>query len=134
MILIRYISLLQRWEVLVLSKLKWDISAITPQDFLCHILTRIPIDLQTCECHMVRRHAQTFIALCARGKFTYCGHHYASTTFVRVTSKSAARYLIAYLAHYFRLDVTSVLFVARVRAFALVLVYQPCYNNHFPAF
>lgn len=57
---------LWRWEVLVLSKLKWDISAITPQDFLCHILTRIPIDLQTCECHMVRRHAQTFIALCAR--------------------------------------------------------------------
>uniref|UniRef100_A0A1B6LYJ8 Uncharacterized protein n=1 Tax=Graphocephala atropunctata TaxID=36148 RepID=A0A1B6LYJ8_9HEMI len=57
---------LWRWEVLVLAKLKWEISAVTPQDFLCHILTRIPLDLHSCECHMVRRHAQTFIALCAR--------------------------------------------------------------------
>ncbi|XP_046674328.1 G1/S-specific cyclin-D2-like [Homalodisca vitripennis] len=57
---------LWRWEVLVLAKLKWEISAVTPQDFLCHILSRIPLDLHSCECHMVRRHAQTFIALCAR--------------------------------------------------------------------
>uniref|UniRef100_A0A1B6EAC8 Cyclin N-terminal domain-containing protein n=1 Tax=Clastoptera arizonana TaxID=38151 RepID=A0A1B6EAC8_9HEMI len=57
---------LWRWEILVLAKLKWDISAVTPQDFLNHILSRIPVDLSSCECHMVRRHAQTFIALCAR--------------------------------------------------------------------
>ncbi|XP_044728709.1 G1/S-specific cyclin-D2 [Chrysoperla carnea] len=57
---------LWRWELLVLSKLKWDVSAVTPQDFLRHILQRLPIHPETLDCDMVLRHAQTFIALCAR--------------------------------------------------------------------
>ncbi|XP_067012388.1 G1/S-specific cyclin-D2 [Anabrus simplex] len=56
---------LWRWELLVLSKLKWDISAVTPQDFLSHILRRLPIDVAW-DTRMIQRHAQTFIALCAR--------------------------------------------------------------------
>ncbi|XP_054267588.1 G1/S-specific cyclin-D2-like [Macrosteles quadrilineatus] len=62
---------LWRWEVLVLAKLKWEISAVTAYDFVSHILARVPLDLQSCECHMVRRHAQTFIALCARD-YKFC--------------------------------------------------------------
>nr|CAD7256980.1 unnamed protein product [Timema shepardi] len=56
------------WELLVLSKLKWDISAVTPQDFLPHILRRLPIDC-TWDRRMILRHAQTFIALSTRGQF-----------------------------------------------------------------
>ncbi|XP_023701650.1 G1/S-specific cyclin-D2 [Cryptotermes secundus] len=54
------------WELLVLSKLKWDIAAVTPQDFLQHILVRLPIDRNTWDAHMIHRHAQTFIALSTR--------------------------------------------------------------------
>lgn len=54
------------WELLVLSKLKWDIAAITPQDFLQHILVRLPIDQCMWDTHMILRHAQTFIALSTR--------------------------------------------------------------------
>ncbi|KAJ8675600.1 hypothetical protein QAD02_011386, partial [Eretmocerus hayati] len=57
---------LWRWEQLVVSKLKWDLSAVTPGDFLLYILARLPIDLHSQDSSMVRRHAQTFIALSAR--------------------------------------------------------------------
>ncbi|GLH01772.1 G1/S-specific cyclin-E [Gryllus bimaculatus] len=56
---------LWRWELLVLSKLKWDLSAVTPQDFLAHILRRLPLS-DLWDADMVQRHAQIFIALCAR--------------------------------------------------------------------
>lgn len=54
------------WELLVLSNLKWDISSVTAQDFINHILRRIPVDQTSCNCTMLIRHTQTFIALCAR--------------------------------------------------------------------
>ncbi|CAD1480765.1 unnamed protein product, partial [Heterotrigona itama] len=54
-----------RWEQLVVSKLKWELSAVTPGDFLMHILNRLPVP-RTWDPVMVRRHAQTFIALSAR--------------------------------------------------------------------
>ncbi|XP_012254914.2 G1/S-specific cyclin-D2 [Athalia rosae] len=57
---------LWRWEQLVVSKLKWELSAVTPGDFLLHILSRLPVDPRTWDSHMIRRHAQTFIALSAR--------------------------------------------------------------------
>ncbi|XP_066589947.1 G1/S-specific cyclin-D2 [Prorops nasuta] len=57
---------LWRWEQLVVSKLKWELSAVTPGDFVLHILSRLPIDPRTWDSLMVRRHAQTFIALSAR--------------------------------------------------------------------
>ncbi|XP_031781693.1 cyclin D isoform X1 [Nasonia vitripennis] len=58
---------LWRWEQLVVSKLKWDLSAVTPGDFLLYILARLPVDQRSWDSRMVRRHAQTFIALSARG-------------------------------------------------------------------
>ncbi|XP_014610602.1 PREDICTED: G1/S-specific cyclin-D2 [Polistes canadensis] len=56
---------LWRWEQLVVSKLKWELSAVTPSDFLVHILTRLRLPYNW-DSVMVMRHAQTFIALSAR--------------------------------------------------------------------
>ncbi|XP_078000436.1 G1/S-specific cyclin-D2-like [Glandiceps talaboti] len=50
-------------ELLVLSKLRWDLSAITPHDFIEQILTRLAIERKQSE--VIKKHAQTFIALCA---------------------------------------------------------------------
>lgn len=60
---------LQKWELLVLSKLKWDMSVVTPQDFLALLVARLPL-AGIVESNMVIRHAQTFIALAAKGRFT----------------------------------------------------------------
>ncbi|XP_063223499.1 G1/S-specific cyclin-D2-like isoform X2 [Bacillus rossius redtenbacheri] len=56
---------LQMWELLVLVKLKWDIAAVTPQDFLHYILRKLPVDASW-DLHMIIRHAQTFVAISAR--------------------------------------------------------------------
>nr|XP_012230596.1 PREDICTED: G1/S-specific cyclin-D2 [Linepithema humile] len=61
---------LWRWEQLVVSKLKWELSAVTPGDFLMHILSRLPMP-RTWDTVKVRKHAQTFIALSARGEHQY---------------------------------------------------------------
>lgn len=55
---------LMTMELLVLNKLKWDLSAITPHDFLEQILSRIP--METDLRNSIKRHAQIFIALCAK--------------------------------------------------------------------
>lgn len=59
------LSLLE-WELVVLSKLKWNLAAITPLDFIEHILHKLPFpeDRQA----LIRKHTQTFIALCATGR------------------------------------------------------------------
>ncbi|XP_054836931.1 G1/S-specific cyclin-D3 isoform X2 [Eublepharis macularius] len=51
------------WEVLVLEKLKWDLVSVIANDFLDHILQRLP--LPQIKVDLVKKHAQTFIALCA---------------------------------------------------------------------
>lgn len=56
---------LQDWEKLTLSKLKWDVAAVTPLDFLSHLLRRIPIE--SSQYQRVNSHAQTLISLWARG-------------------------------------------------------------------
>ncbi|KAG6453822.1 hypothetical protein O3G_MSEX008323 [Manduca sexta] len=55
------------WELLVLSKLKWDVAGVTAHDFLPLLLSRLPLRGHV-NTEMVHRHAQTFIALAARGK------------------------------------------------------------------
>ncbi|CAM4664260.1 unnamed protein product [Lepidochelys olivacea] len=50
-------------EVLVLEKLKWDLVSVIANDFLVHILHRLPLPMEKVE--LVKKHAQTFIALCA---------------------------------------------------------------------
>ncbi|XP_068774362.1 G1/S-specific cyclin-D3 isoform X1 [Struthio camelus] len=51
------------WEVLVLGKLKWDLVSVIANDFLAHILHHLPLPKDKME--LVKKHAQTFIALCA---------------------------------------------------------------------
>ncbi|NXB92051.1 CCND3 protein, partial [Vidua chalybeata] len=54
---------LLHWELLVLEKLKWDLVSVIANDFLPHILHQLPLPLDKVE--LVKKHAQTFIALCA---------------------------------------------------------------------
>lgn len=61
----------QHWELIVLSRLKWDISSITPLDFLELLLSRLPITHRNCtdiNLDKIRKHAQAFISLAARGE------------------------------------------------------------------
>ncbi|XP_043939297.1 G1/S-specific cyclin-D2-like [Protopterus annectens] len=53
---------LKAMELLVLNKLKWDIAAVTPSEFLPHILEWLPLPEE--KVHLVHRHTDTFIALC----------------------------------------------------------------------
>uniref|UniRef100_A0A8C3JY71 Cyclin C-terminal domain-containing protein n=1 Tax=Calidris pygmaea TaxID=425635 RepID=A0A8C3JY71_9CHAR len=54
---------LQEWELVVLGKLKWNLAAVTPHDFIEHILRKLPLPKD--KLLLIRKHAQTFIALCA---------------------------------------------------------------------
>lgn len=49
----------------MLGKLKWNIAAVTPHDFIEHILRKLPLPKD--KLLLIRKHAQTFIALCATG-------------------------------------------------------------------
>ncbi|XP_060758816.1 G1/S-specific cyclin-D2-like isoform X1 [Neoarius graeffei] len=51
------------WELIVLGKLKWNLAAVTPHDFIEHILRKLPLPKD--RVMLIRKHAQTFIALCA---------------------------------------------------------------------
>ncbi|XP_067915190.1 G1/S-specific cyclin-D2a isoform X2 [Heterodontus francisci] len=54
---------LLEWELVVLGKLKWNLAAVIPHDFIEHILKMLPFPKD--KLHLIRKHAQTFIALCA---------------------------------------------------------------------
>lgn len=66
----------------MLSRLKWDISSITPHDFLGLLLIRLPIKnnkFPEINTDKIRKHAQAYISLAARGKWKYCSilmHNY----------------------------------------------------------
>ncbi|XP_067160542.1 G1/S-specific cyclin-D2 isoform X5 [Apteryx mantelli] len=55
--------MLEEWELVVLGRLKWNLAAITPHDFIEHILRKLPLPKD--KLLLIRKHAQTFIALCA---------------------------------------------------------------------
>jgi len=52
-------------ELLILSKLKWDLSAVTPYDFLEHLLRLLTEGGAILESDLLRRHTENFIILCA---------------------------------------------------------------------
>ncbi|KAK3535946.1 hypothetical protein QTP70_021454 [Hemibagrus guttatus] len=54
---------LLEWELVVLGKLKWNLAAVTPNDFIEHIVKRLPLPEDKLD--LIRKHVQTFIALCA---------------------------------------------------------------------
>ncbi|XP_071383163.1 G1/S-specific cyclin-D2-like isoform X2 [Centroberyx affinis] len=53
----------EEWELVVLGKLKWNMASVIPNDFIEHIIRRLPLPKD--KLAMVRKHTQTFIALCA---------------------------------------------------------------------
>lgn len=57
----------------MLSRLKWDISSVTPHDFLELLLSRLPIKnkkFPEVNTDKIRKHAQAYISLAARGENT----------------------------------------------------------------
>ncbi|XDV53021.1 hypothetical protein PO909_021635 [Leuciscus waleckii] len=54
---------LLEWELVVLGKLKWNLAAVTPNDFIEHIMRKLPLPEDKLD--LIRKHVQTFIALCA---------------------------------------------------------------------
>ena len=50
---------------MVLGKLRWNIASVIPNDFIEHIVHRLPLPKD--KLPLVRKHTQTFIALCATG-------------------------------------------------------------------
>ncbi|XP_020336676.2 G1/S-specific cyclin-D2a isoform X1 [Oncorhynchus kisutch] len=54
---------LLEWELVVLGKLKWNLAAVTPNDFIEHIVRKLPLPEE--KLVLIRKHVQTFIALCA---------------------------------------------------------------------
>ncbi|XP_023017018.1 G1/S-specific cyclin-D3 [Leptinotarsa decemlineata] len=77
---------LSSWELLVLSKLKWDIASVTPHDFLRHLLNRLPMeDNWMIRPEMVLNHAKTLITLCAR-EFTFSRYHPSIIACASITS------------------------------------------------
>ncbi|XP_069798279.1 G1/S-specific cyclin-D3 isoform X11 [Narcine bancroftii] len=55
--------MLEDWEIVVLGKLKWDLSVTTPNDFIEHILGKLLFAADNLE--LIKKHSQTFIAMCA---------------------------------------------------------------------
>jgi hypothetical protein len=79
MMMVFFLSFLQNWEVLVLSRLNWNVATITPLDFLELLLARLPIENNATRCadislEKIRKHAQTFIGLATRGEYFFCSH------------------------------------------------------------
>ena len=56
----------------MLGKLKWNMASVIPNDFIEHIMRRVPLPKE--KLPMVRKHTQTFIALCATGNSAT--HHF----------------------------------------------------------
>nr|KAF6324229.1 cyclin D1 [Myotis myotis] len=50
-------------ELLLVNKLKWNLAAMTPHDFIEHFLSKMPV--AEVNKQIIRKHAQTFVALCA---------------------------------------------------------------------
>ncbi|XP_023950071.1 G1/S-specific cyclin-D3 [Bicyclus anynana] len=75
------------WELLVLSKLKWDVAGVTAHDFLPLLMSRLPLRGRV-NTEMIHRHAQTFISLAARDiEFTL----YSASTLASCSIAAALR-------------------------------------------
>lgn len=72
-----FYSFSQDTELLVLGCLKWDVSCVTPLDFIDLIISRLPIHNKNCtdiDPEKIRKHAQAFISLAVRGESHFCAH------------------------------------------------------------
>jgi uncharacterized membrane protein YuzA (DUF378 family) len=57
----------QEWELAILQAFNWDVFAITPFDFVEHILCHLPLGDSTVTTR-VRHHTVTFVSLCTHGQ------------------------------------------------------------------
>nr|CAD7257594.1 unnamed protein product [Timema shepardi] len=55
------------WELLFLSRLKWNIAAVTGFDYVDHVLQRVAWGENN---PVVRRHAHTLVSVCYTGDHT----------------------------------------------------------------
>ena len=63
--IILFFFLFQEWEVLLLSKLDWDMSSVIASDFVEHIIQRVrqlPLGWNP---ELIRRHSETLVAMCS---------------------------------------------------------------------
>lgn len=56
----------QHWEMILVSRLEWNLAVVLPSDFLEPILADLPILRH--DHHSLRKHTHSYIALAATGK------------------------------------------------------------------
>jgi len=79
---------IREWELFVLYKLKWDLSACTGLDYLDHLLPRLELE-PSVDTKQVRRHTETVIALSATHYlFSYVRPSLIAASAIAVTYKS----------------------------------------------
>ncbi|XP_011199217.2 G1/S-specific cyclin-D1 [Bactrocera dorsalis] len=86
-----------KWELYVLSRLGWDLSSVTPLDFLELLLIRLPIKSKECpdlSLDKVRQHAQAFICLAAKEHYFFM---YSASTIAAASIAAALSGLNWYL-------------------------------------
>lgn len=69
---------------MVLGKLKWNMASVIPNDFIDHIIRRLPLPKD--KLAMVRKHTLTFIALCATGNAAGCHFMYLMCSHIHSTA------------------------------------------------
>merc|ERR1712066_394675 len=79
---------IREWELYVLYKLKWDLSACTALDYLDHILPKLELE-PSVDTRQVRRHTETVIALSATHYlFSYVRPSVIAASAIAVTYRS----------------------------------------------
>merc|ERR1711923_76923 len=79
---------IREWELFVLYKLKWDLSACTGLDYLDHILPKLALKASV-DTRQVRRHTETVIALSATHYlFSYVRPSVIAASAIAVTYRS----------------------------------------------
>lgn len=86
----------QQMELLVLNKLKWDLASPTPLDFIDHFLSQLPVNKENKS--ILRKHTQTFVALCATGMHEATSH--ASLSLYIVVEISLEQSVVIRLTHW----------------------------------
>ena len=63
----------QDWELLVLYKLQWELTAITSLDYLDHAIPRLGAEAVLAEADLreLRRRAETILVLCGMDTIAY---------------------------------------------------------------
>merc|ERR1712154_229726 len=79
---------IREWELFVLYKLKWDLSACTGLDYLDHLLPKLKLE-PSVETRAMRRHTETVIALSATHYlFSYVRPSLIAASAIAVTYRS----------------------------------------------